>query len=268
MKIINKTLAIISFFVLAANVFGQSKAKIITIQAKDLDLKSVRTGKSSYLVYTKKSKQSGAENLYIANVNVESKLYDGKPSYSITQVWERGEIPFHKAHTILSALDGTTLWHETYWERTGMTLKFDFANKKISYEGKPNEEFKPQFAEYKKKTEADFQGSFSSYNLNWHSDLIIFSMLPFKENRIIKVNWFDPGSTESQFASYTVKGSEIIIGSAGERIDCWVVEHKPEKFDGLQKFWISKETKEVLKEEDFFNNSYRFKLKLKTAEAN
>lgn len=258
----------LSVIVFAVSVFTQSKTETITIQAKDLNLKNVKLGNHSYLVYTKKSKQSGAENLSLVNIKVEAKQHNGKPALVITQSWENAETPFHKAYTILSAIDGTTLYHETFWKQTGMNLKFDFENKKVSIEGEPTEALKPRFEQFKKMTETGFQKSFASYNLNWHSDLVIFQMFPYKEKRAFKVNFYDPGSSEPQIANYLVTGSETIKDSGGEKIDCWTMEFRSEKFKSVQKFWISKKTKEVIKEEDSFNNSYRFKIKLKTTEAN
>jgi len=59
-----------------------------------------------------------------------------------------------------------------------------------------------------------------------------------------------------------VTGNGFLIKSSGEKIDCWVLEHKPTSGDGYQKFWVPKKTKEVLKEEDLFYDVYRYKLKL------
>lgn len=265
---INTIVQFLTILIFAVSSFAQTKTETMTIQANDLDLKSIKPGNYSYLVYTKKNKQSGAENLFIANIAIEAKQYNGKSAFAITQIWEKAEIPFHKAYTVLSATDGSTLYHETYWEQTGMTLKFDFDKKTVNFEGEPTEAFKPRLEQFKKKTETDFQNSFAAYSLNWHSDLIIFPMLPYKENRTIKVNFYDPGSSEAQIADYIVTGSETINGSAGEKVECWTVEHRSEKYKSVQKFWISKKTKEVLKEEDSFNNTYRFKIKLKTTESN
>lgn len=262
----NTKIIAILLLLFTTSAFAQNKPEMINLQAKDLNLKSVNLGNHSYLVYTKKTKQSGAENLSLVNIKVEAKQYNGKSAFAITQSWENAETPFHKAYTVLSATDGSTLYHETFWKQTGINLKFDFETKKVVMEGEPTEALKPRFEQFKTMTETGFQKSFASYNLNWHSDLIIFQMFPYKENRIIKVNFYDPGSAEPQIADYTITGSEIIKDSAGEKIDCWTMEFRSEKFKSVQKFWVSKKTREVIKEEDSFNNMYRFKIKLKTTE--
>lgn len=259
-------LQLLSIVFYVSSAFAQNKPEIINIQAKDLDLKSVKPGNYSYLVYTKKTKESGAENLSLVNIKVEAKQHNGKSVFAITQSWENAEAPYHKAYTILSATDASTLYHETFWKQTGINLKFDFETKKVEMEGEPTEALKPRFEQFKTMTQTGFEKSFAAYNLNWHSDLIVFQMFPYKENRTFRVNFYDPGAAEPQFADYTVTGSDTIKDSSGEKIDCWTMEFRSEKFKSVQKFWISKKTKEILKEEDSFNNTYRFKIKLKTTE--
>lgn len=270
----NKIIAIITFvqvllvLTFAVSAFAQNKSEIINISAKDLDLKTVKPGNYSYLVYTKKTKEGGAENLSLVNIKIETKQYNGKEAFAITQSWENAANPFHKAYTVLSATDGTTLYHETFWQQTGINSKFDFETKKVTLEGEPTEAMKPRYEQFKTMTETGFQKSFAAYNLNWHSDLIIFQMFPYKENRTFRVNFYDPGSAEPQIADYIVTGSDTIKDSSGEKIDCWTMEFRSEKYKSVQKFWVAKKTKEVLKEEDSFNNTYRFKLKIKTTEVN
>jgi hypothetical protein len=58
---------------------------------------------------------------------------------------------------------------------------------------------------------------------------------------------------------YSVTGSDVLTGSRGGKIDCWVLYHSEPA--GTEKFWIAKKTKEVLKEEDSGPNGYRYKVK-------
>ena len=63
------------------------------------------------------------------------------------------------------------------------------------------------------------------------------------------------------FEPYEVLKSEKII-IAGTEIDCWVLNYNLAKPNDYQKFWISKKSHELLKEEDVFGYFYRYKLKL------
>src|SRR2546421_293102 len=63
--------------------------------------------------------------------------------------------------------------------------------------------------------------------------------------------FYDPGFGKAQDATYQVTGSEFLVSSDGNKIDCWVMEHKfevPAGGSGTERLWISKRTHEVLKE--------------------
>jgi hypothetical protein len=60
-----------------------------------------------------------------------------------------------------------------------------------------------------------------------------------------------------------ISGSEILKTSTGKPLDCWIVEHKPKpEASGHQKFWISKSTTEVVKQEEYMDGMYKYRIKL------
>jgi len=250
---------LISCLFLASNSFAQAKGDTLVIEPNSLVFKNLKTGNFSYVVFRKKAKESPSETVTLVKIKIEPTKYNNKQAFAITQRWESDGSIVHTAYTVLDAKDFSTLLHDTFWKRLGYSQKFDFEAKKVYFDGAvPDSD--------KLKTEQDFQESFAKYNLNWHSDLIVFTLLPYKENRTFKINFFDPGFGKAQEAIYTVTGSDFLTGSSGERIDCWVLVHQPASGNGYQKFWISKKTNEVLKEEDLFNDTYRYKLKLEVTE--
>lgn len=252
-------LILAALFAAASSAFAQTKGDTIVVEAKDLIAKNLPSGNLAYIVYRKKTKQSPSENIVLVRIKVEPKPYNNKPSVAITQQWESDGNIVHTAYTVLDAKDFSTLLHDTYWKRLGYSAKFDFVSKKVSFDGNASDKTKQQ-------SEQDFNESFNKYNLNWHSDLIIFALLPYKENRTFKINFYDPGFGKAEEALYSVTGSDALTNSSGEKVECWVLEHKLTTGDDYQKFWISKRKREVLKEEDSFNGMYRFKLKLDVSE--
>lgn len=247
-----KTLLLI--FQLATLAAYAQKGDTVSIGPTDLRLTNLNYGNHAYLVYSKKSKAHPAEKATLVKINVERQ----NATVKITQQWDLDTI-VHKAETILDSKNFSTLSHNTYWKRLGYTAKFDFVNKRVSFEGKIADSLKAKAAK-------EMNDSFSKYNLNWHSDLVIFPLLPLKENRVFKINFYDPGFGNPMEVFYKVEGSEQLSSPAG-KIDCWVlvIRHtKPQK--AIQKFWISKKTNELLKEEDEFGGRYRYKLKLAVTE--
>ena len=80
----------------------------------------------------------------------------------------------------------------------------------------------------------ELAASFGAYNLNWHDDLIVYSMLPYKENRTFMINYYDPGFGKPAEVGYSVTGSDVLVDRGGATIDCWVLEHGDE--NGTEKF--------------------------------
>ncbi len=92
------------------------------------------------------------------------------------------------------------------------------------------------------------QAAESGYFLNWYSDLIMFPLLPFKENAVFKIKFHDPCFSLPSTEIYRVIGTETLKSLAVEGIECWVLEFSlPKEMIGYQKFWIEKKTKEFTK---------------------
>lgn len=245
------------FFAAAPNAFSQD-TDTLTITAQNLDKRAISKSQARYLVYYKsKSKEAPVQNMYLVKMFIEPITYKGNPAVAVRQQWEQDSV-MHTAYTVLDAEDYSTLWHEYYWKHWKFSPAFDFVNGKISYEGTVPDSTKETFWQ-------DFQASIDEYSLNWHSDLFIFSLLPYQVNVTFKIHFYDPGFGKAKDAYYTIIGSEILTTSSGRTIDCWVMERstKPKQY---QRFWINKKTHEVMKEEDHFGNWYRFKVKLSVPE--
>jgi hypothetical protein len=184
----------------------------VTISLCNLNLKTVKYGKINYVVYDKKTKESPSEGIFLAKINVEPKIYNGRPAIAITQQWSSED-------TVRCTVIADSV---------------------------------------KSKVIQDFNELFASYNLSWHSGLIIFTMSPYKENRILKLICFDPGFGKSTQEIYSVTGSDILTTSSGKRTDCWVLEIKDPSKDANEIVLADKNATEVPKEEIFFNNGYRY----------
>lgn len=229
------------------------KGDTISIGPENLRLNNLNYGNFMYAIYFKKTKDSPADRMMLVKIKVERQNNE----IVVTQQWDKDTV-VHAAMTRFDPKSFSTLAHDTYWKRLGYTSKFDFVNKRVSFDGKIVDSLKT-------KVIKEFNGSFSKYNLNWHSDLIIFPLLPFKENRVFKINFYDPGFGNPSEVFYRVEGSEQLSSSTG-KTDCWVLVIRHAKPTSSQKFWISKKSNEVLKEEDEFGGQYRYKLKLAIAE--
>lgn len=250
----------IAFFLICQNTNAQQK-DTVTISAANLRFDNIKYGKSSYLVYNKRTKEGPAQGIYVVNIRVAPIVYKQQPAIEITQQWDGRDTIIHRAYTVLSKKDFSTRLHQTSWKALAYSTIFDFDNHRVSFDGIIGDSAKHKIV-------SDFDESFSSYNLNWHADLFIFTRLPYHTNRCFRVNFFDPGSGRPSEEIYSVIGSDILLTTAGKKVSCWVMKREGKPAGNYQKFWIDKKSKLVLKEEDLFNNRYRFKLKLEISEDN
>jgi hypothetical protein len=249
---------ILSIFLIALVEYTATaqKGDTLRVRPRDLNIKDLQTGNYSYLIIRQKAPDSPAASLIIAKMNVARQTYHNKQAIVVQQQWDRDSM-IHKAYTVFDANDFSTLLHDTYWRGQGYALVFDFETRK--FDSRPVLRAIPDSV--RKACEQELAGSFGAYNLNWHDDLVIYSMLPYKENRTFLINYYDPGFGKPVEVPYTVTGSGVLTDRGGSSIDCWTLEHTDE--NGTEKFWISKKTREVLKEEDHGKNwGYRYKYKL------
>ncbi|MBF2707988.1 DUF3108 domain-containing protein [Flavobacterium soyangense] len=247
-----------TFIILLTVMVNAQRKDTLCIRPENLVFKNIKTGNTSYVVYNKKTKESPSERITLIKINVASITHNNTPAIAILQQWDRDTI-LHTSKTIFKLSDFSTLDQKSYWKRLGYASDFNFETKSINYEGKIPDSVKVKSFEI-------FDKSFEKYNLNWHSDLVIFTLLPYKENRTFKINFYDPGFGKPEEVFYAITNVESLLNPYGKKVKCWVMEHKIGLKNDYQKFWISQESNEIVKEEDYFNGSYRYKLKVMFSE--
>jgi len=252
--------SLILFALLAPFAFAGT---IDTLQVKpgDLDMKALQTGDYSYIISNKQTKDSPAQRLTLVKISVKAENYHNKPAFVVTQQWERDTI-VHSAYSVFDAKDFSTLVHNTWWKSLGYQMKFDFEAKTVDFvkNGMPGEV--PDSV--KTAVKSDFDQSMNTYSLNWHADLLVYQLLPYKEGRTFMINYYDPGFGKAEPVAYSVTGSAVLTDNHGQKVDCWVLNHT--EAAGSETFWIAKKTKEVLKEEDAGKRGYRYKIKFGVSE--
>lgn len=257
MRPIFATVPIFTTIVLAAFVLtARAQGDTLHVRSSDLDIKGLQTGNYDYIIIRKNNRESPAAGMILVNMTVEQTDYHGKPAIIVRQQWDRDSV-VHKAYTVFDAHDFSTLFHDTYWKKLGYALVFDFENRKFTARTADRE--CPDSV--RNSCEQELAASFGKYNLNWHDDLIIYSMLPYKQGRTFMINYYDPGFGKPAEVPYTVTGSDVLTDRGGGKIDCWVLTHEDDV--ASERFWIAKKNREVLKEEDHIKTSdgYRFKIK-------
>ncbi|MET0463115.1 MAG: hypothetical protein ABW007_08170 [Chitinophagaceae bacterium] len=229
----------------------------VKITSAMVNTEVLKKGTNRYLVYFKLGKDSTRSNFNIWTRSVDRITYEGRKAIAITQEWEDNTKIIHKVYSVCDEKTFAPLFQKSEWPgRTYST--FDFLKK----EGYIKDTLltSADTARSKKQPYLAFQKALNEYVLNWHLDLEVFPILPYKDGRTFLINFYDPGFTAPEFQAYTVTGSGKLPGYDNQEVDCWLLMHTSP--NNKEVFWISKKTKEVLKLEQQFGERYRFKVKL------
>jgi hypothetical protein len=253
-----KSIFVLLFSLLITIVAAAQPGDTLEIKRGDLNMHALQLGKYSYILYYQKAKASPAQNIILVKIDAEAGQYHGKSVIIIKQEWDRDTV-VHAAYSIFNADDFSTIVHDSYWKHMGYSMKFDFEAKTAVFTDRGIKGGIPD--SIKTIATNDFNQSFQSYNLNWHADLIVYQLLPYKANRTFIINYYDPGLAKTQKVAYTVTGSEFLTDTHGQKVECWVLNHN-DPGDIYERFWISKKTNEVLKEEDSSPRGLRYKVKI------
>lgn len=250
-----------SLFLISLMAEGQAK-DTLKINATNLNMKDLHLGTHRYLVYFKMGRDSSRSRFEFGTRTISKAKYNGRDVVNITQEWENDKELFHKATTLLDEYHFVTLYQEVWWQWGGTTNTsiFNFKSGKFIFKG---EEITEQtVSEQDKKRFNFFKDAYKTPFINWHLDLEVFSLLPYKINRTFLIDFYDPGFPfPVQKVPFTVIGESELTNYEGEHIACWLLEHVKDP-SNREVYWISKRSNEVLKLEQEFNGKYRYKIKL------
>lgn len=246
------------FGAVANNVAGQNKTDTVTIDGSNLNMKALEPSTNRYLVYFKNGKDAPRTGMQIWTREIAFTELQGKPVIQITQAWEDKDSIFHQVTSYCDSKTMAPRYHKSWWKQYPGS-EFDFMAGTGSIGGQPLSD--ADTARRRKAAWEAFKKAKESFVLNWHLDLEVFPLLPFKAGRTFLVPFYDPGSQAPVQVAYTVTGSAQLTGYDNRQVDCWLLSHV--SGDNKEIFWISKVTKEVLKlEQQFGKDAWRYKIKL------
>ena len=231
----------------------------LKIKAKNVNTNVLIEGSHRYLVYFKKGKDAPRIMPAFWTRTIKKVDFKKQKAIQIEQLWEQNDTIIHKTTSISDAKTMQWLYHKSWWQKKGESV-YNYKAKTASINDfQLNDK---DTVKNRSRSWLAFKNSWNEYALNWHLDLEIFPILPYKKGVTFEIPFYDPGFSPPKNVYYTVMGSKKLKGYNNKEIDCWLLEHNTKGNKEL--FWISKKTKEVLKLEQEISEGkfYRYKVKL------
>lgn len=235
------------------------KKDTLVITEKHINTTVLREGTHRYLVYFKMKKEATRTQTQFWTRKIERTTQNEKPVITVTQEWEDKDSIVHTVRSVCNGISMQPITHEFWWKQRG-SAAVNFENKTVQFNGSILTQ--ADTIKQKRSVWSAFNSVGDNYFLNWHLDMEVFPLLPYKNGVTFIIPFYDPGtSAPFEKCAYTVTGSAALIGYNDQKIDCWLLLH--ESKGNKEVYWISKKTKEVLKLEQEINGSlYRYKIKL------
>lgn len=238
--------------------FSSTAQDTVWVDAGKVKTAYLKEGSNRYLVYFKMGKKAARSRPQFWTRNIAFETYKGREAIVVTQEWEDRD---SVVHTVTSVCDKKTfapLYHKSWWKQRGSN-EFDFISKTASINDVPLTD--ADTVANKKLPWQAFHTAINQYSLNWHLDLEVFPLLPYKPKTTYMIPFYEPGYMAPKFESYTITGTAQLNGFDNTKVDCWLLMHENSGYKEV--YWISKKTQEVLKlENELGKDRWRYKIKL------
>jgi hypothetical protein len=225
----------------------------VTADNHKLITANLKPGLRQYLVYFQVPKQPKMLRMSLWMRNIGLEKLNGEDVFVTTQHWYGPDTANYRTfRSINHKADFAPIFHE---EKVGGKLKaYNWDAKKIIGADTTAG-----------NVAKDFSLNFDRPNLNWNLDIETFEMLPLAAGKTFAIYFYDAGLAPPAYVIYKVIGNEVVNLNDNKSIDCWKLFTEGKLPDGkpyTETYWISKKNHELLKEEDFYNGMYRYKIKL------
>jgi len=227
-------------------------AQIDTINAanKTLLVSKLKPSKSTYLVYTTDSVENKRN---VGDIWERIIRFSKRNSTNVVEFdwkWLHNDSLFAHIVSICDAKTLSPIYHYADYKSRGV-YAFDYHDGFMI----PSDTIKNNLAKKKGKTKLDLPV------ISWEEDLELLPLLPIRyTGQKFDIAFFDPNEKMASYHRYEVVGQEKLQLNSDISVKCWLVkiDYAPGSY---AQFWLSNFSKEVLKMKEFYNGSYRVKVR-------
>lgn len=243
---------IIPVFILLLYICGPLHAQVDTINPTNnrLLMGRLQEGTNTYVVYTEDSltKHIKYSDIWIRSVSFGER--NNVPVVNFAWKWYRHDTLLRDVHDAclrsnLKPLDARILYK-------GMVMAFNFTDSFLV----ASDTVALNKADPKKKV------ALNPPPYNWEWDMETFGLLPIKKvGQKFMIAFLDPFDVKSDYYLHQVTGTEYLALNKDVKIKCWILRCTYNA-TAYADFWISRQSHEMLKMKEYYNGTYRYKVKL------
>lgn len=241
-----KIIQVIFVLIITTSIYAQTDT--VNVKNRNLQLKHLNLGKTTYLVYFQNKPDSPKYNVEIWDRNIYK---NKKNSYQMN--WLRQNAKKNHKYIInvneyFKPISESILIRSTKKEDKNETRKFFLFDENKMYSHKDTT----------KHNSKAFSIPNTELAFNWELDLETLGMLRLDKYNEFVINFYHPGSkTPAKYYTYK-KVREEVITFNNKNFDCWIlkINHNKQQWS---EFWIDKKTRKVIKTRDFFYGRFRYK---------
>lgn len=242
---------LILFILLLAATTASAQIDTFTTGNHHLNLKAFKPGKTSYAVFftDTNGKRISSADIWDRTISIADGA-DGSKRFTFQWDWWRKD-------TLVSQVtaQGSLPAFNMNWHKTRHYTRGNFV-----YQWKDGVVTIPDSAKRTAKDSA-FSVTLNPLGFEFPMDLELFALIPFKkQGQEFRMAFYEPGSAKSDYYQLSVDGKEA-IELGGEKIKCWLLTIHY-RANSYATFWISDETREVMKMKEFFGRGYRYKVRM------
>ena len=238
--------------------YAQTDIDTINSINNKLIVSSIKESKKEYLVYLTDKNKNRKNIGDIWKRTTKFSNLNGKENIEFGWEWYIKDGILYK--TVTNLCDAKTLapiYHKAVYNTTGdsrydreLGIKaYDFIDNKMM----PSDSVKDNIVAGKESVNLDIP------TLSWELDLETFELLPIKSvGQKFAISFFDPSENKPDYHLYEVTGKELLKLNLDTVIECWILCIKYDE-SNYAKFWLTQNSHEVIKMEEYFNGFFRIK---------
>ncbi len=239
------------YFLFGISLFAQEREVVSSLKTYSIK-RYLKEGTREYFVLAKKEGSSESK-MSLWSRTVQFQKINSKDMIVVQQRWLSSDSTANR--TVFSLCDAQNflpIYHYSFSPKTGIEA-YDFLGTKIIGSDTVQGNVKQGFTVDQ-----------TSPTLNWELDLETFPLLDLRVGKTFSINFYHPGGkTPPQEYVYRVINEERIPAVDNSTIECWILKiNYDEKNYSL--FWISKNSREVIKMIEKYNAMTRYKVLLST----